>query len=365
MSVFRYDNGSLRAPERLADGRLRVDGYLTRSGVFTYRNADGTPRREYRPEVEVFKADSLSTFEDAIVTDDHPAEMVSATNARDVGVGFVSGAPRRDGDHVAARLVISDAATIAKVEAGKAELSCGYACDLDETPGTSPAGERYDAVQTNIRGNHVAIVHVARAGRSARMRVDAAEQEPPVTDLRSPVMDELQKALAKALLDVAAQTARADVADATLAAAKAAHEAAIATAAGRADSAEKDLVAERKARTDAAATEGSRIRARLELEAQAGALLPAGTKLDGLDDGAVRRAVVKHLDGVEPAADAHPEYVRALFEGACKRAAAETEAHAGVRGSVVAVKADTADEAAAMHRMNEHSNNAWKAKEQK
>src|SRR5262249_40249598 len=35
-------------------------------------------------------------------------------------------------------------------------------------------GERYDAIQRNIRGNHVALVDVARAGPEARVRMDAA-----------------------------------------------------------------------------------------------------------------------------------------------------------------------------------------------
>ena len=39
------------------------------------------------------------------------------------------------------------------------ELSCGYYCDLDETPGEYE-GQRYDARQRNIRGNHLALVEV-------------------------------------------------------------------------------------------------------------------------------------------------------------------------------------------------------------
>lgn len=171
MRVFREDFSELRPAERLADGRLRADAFLTRTGIFTYRDGNGE-RREYRPPDEVFKADALASFRDAVVTDDHPADLVSADNARFLAVGFVSGAPRRDGDHVAATLVVNDAATIAKMERGKQQLSCGYTCEIDRTPGIVN-GERYDAVQRNIVGNHVAIVDVGRAGPTVRVRMDA------------------------------------------------------------------------------------------------------------------------------------------------------------------------------------------------
>ena len=62
----------------------------------------------------------------------------------------------------------------AAVEAGKHQLSVGYHADLDETPG-SWRGERYDAVQRNIRGNHLAIVDQGRAGPAAAIRIDTKE----------------------------------------------------------------------------------------------------------------------------------------------------------------------------------------------
>ena len=43
------------------------------------------------------------------------------------------------------------------------ELSCGYYYDPDMTPGEF-MGEKYDGVMRNIRGNHVALVKIGRAG---------------------------------------------------------------------------------------------------------------------------------------------------------------------------------------------------------
>lgn len=181
--VSRVDvSGALRPAKRMPDGRLRVDALLARTGVQRYLMSDGTVRREYRPPDEVFDAASLATFEGATVTDDHPPGMVTPANARSFARGAVLGVPTRDGAHVAASLVINDADLISKMEAGKLQVSCGYQCELDMTPGTSPDGEQYDAVQRRIVGNHVAIVDQGRAG-SARVRMDGMAVEVTDADL--------------------------------------------------------------------------------------------------------------------------------------------------------------------------------------
>ncbi|MGL5431928.1 MAG: DUF2213 domain-containing protein, partial [Plesiomonas shigelloides] len=55
------------------------------------------------------------------------------------------------------------------IESGKCELSAGYTAKYDFTPGVTADGEAYDAVQRDIRINHVALVPRARAGRQARV----------------------------------------------------------------------------------------------------------------------------------------------------------------------------------------------------
>jgi hypothetical protein len=60
-----------------------------------------------------------------------------------------------------------------------AELSVGYYARLDDAPGTTPEGETYDAIQREIRGNHLALLPAgqARGGRSVRLLLDAAGDE--------------------------------------------------------------------------------------------------------------------------------------------------------------------------------------------
>ncbi len=176
--AYRIDLGQLRSPRKLNGGRLQVEGHLTRSGVFTYVNPDGTTRREYRPDAEVFRPESMQSFALAPLTDQHPdVGLLDSANAKKYAVGWTGEAVRKDGDHVAANMVVMDAEMISKMESGQTVgLSCGYECDLLEVPGVAPSGEHYDAVQKNIRGNHVALLVgvPGRAGPSARVRMDAA-----------------------------------------------------------------------------------------------------------------------------------------------------------------------------------------------
>lgn len=179
--VRRFDRGGLSKPVKLDNGWMRCDAYLTRTGVFSYLDSNGKERREYRPPDEVFKADSLSSFSAVPVTNDHPPEALDATNTNRYQVGHVDGMPAREGDKMRARLLITDAGVISAMESGKRELSNGYLVHLDETPGVSPEGERYDAVQRNITGNHVAIVDEGRAGPECRARMDAATRLDPAS----------------------------------------------------------------------------------------------------------------------------------------------------------------------------------------
>ena len=162
----------LDAPRRTADGYMAVRAKAARTGVYDYLAAEvGAPStfkpldtvRIYRDADEVFAPEAVRSFIGRPITNDHPREAVTAGNWRDHARGTVMGA-MRDGDYLAFDLVLMDAATIAAVDAGKRELSNGYQCQLDWTPGTAPDGTTYDARQTAIRGNHVAVVDAGRAG---------------------------------------------------------------------------------------------------------------------------------------------------------------------------------------------------------
>lgn len=169
------DEGFLVVPARIS--RTGIQQYLAIEMGLQDRNPEDVIR-VYRPEEEVFADASLLSFANKPVTNNHPPELVNATNAKQYSVGHAGPAVSRDGSFAKTDLFIIDAQSIEDIESGKAELSNGYTADIDWTPGVSPDGEEYDAVQRNIKGNHIAIVERGRAGRDCRV----ADQLPNVGD---------------------------------------------------------------------------------------------------------------------------------------------------------------------------------------
>lgn len=172
--VQRTDVGGLRRPSMTPQGFLRVEGYSAKVGTQEYPNADGSRRIELRLPEEVFDSKSLASYEGASFTNDHPSSMVTPSNVKRLEMGSVVNA-HRDGEHVATPIIVKDADMISRVKRGdKVQLSVGYTVDLDETPGVHPVYGKYDAIQRNIVVNHVALVDRARAGETARLRLDGA-----------------------------------------------------------------------------------------------------------------------------------------------------------------------------------------------
>lgn len=154
-------------------GYLRAPARATRVGVLKYRRPDGSIVRELRPPEEVFKEDSLQTLAGVPVTDDHPEVMLlNPENTHEYMCGFTSDKVEKDGDFVKTFATITDADLIEKAKGGKVELSCGYECEHEESPGVWN-GQPYDLIQRNIQYNHLAVVDRGRAGPEARLRLDA------------------------------------------------------------------------------------------------------------------------------------------------------------------------------------------------
>lgn len=181
MATFQFtDAVEVRGTKLRDDGYLVVDARVARTGIQRYLGSEvGKPNElfvdVYRPEAEVFAQDAMASFAHRPVTDDHPAQKVTADNYRELSVGHTSDEIARDGQFLRVPLMVADQATIDKVSSGKRELSAGYTCDLKFEKGTTPDGQTYDAVQTNIRANHVAIVQQGRAGKDCRIGDNEAQ----------------------------------------------------------------------------------------------------------------------------------------------------------------------------------------------
>lgn len=173
------DAVTIAGTRRRDDGYLVVDARVARTGIQVYAGHEvGKPEmpivRVYRPESEVFARDAMASFAHRPVTNDHPDESVTADNWKEHAVGQTSDEIARDGQFLRVPLMVSDAAAIKDIEDGKRELSAGYTSKLKWEDGTTPDGEAYDAIQTEIRDNHVAIVRHGRAGSQVRIGDGAA-----------------------------------------------------------------------------------------------------------------------------------------------------------------------------------------------
>lgn len=189
MNVIRYDRATLKA-RRTDEGFLIDTPIVGRVGIQIYQNADGSIRREFRPPEQVFNADSLASFSGKPITDDHPTEKVTSKNAKALTIGAMTGEAKQDGDNVIVPITVFDADVIDKIEkGGKRELSLGYSVKLDETPGEWN-GEKYDAIQTDIRVNHLALVAKGRAG-NARLNLDRLDAVSINVDKDIPMSDNL------------------------------------------------------------------------------------------------------------------------------------------------------------------------------
>lgn len=171
--VDRYELDA-KDVRKTADGYVVATPRVARIGIQLYAGKEvGKPDmpvvRVYRPEDQVMSKDSWKSFAFKPVTDDHPAVPVNAKNWKDHAVGLLGGEVARDGEFIRIPMTLMDEKVIGKYEAGKAELSVGYTCDLDFTPGITPDGKQYDATQKDIRANHVALVKDARGGRKLRI----------------------------------------------------------------------------------------------------------------------------------------------------------------------------------------------------
>lgn len=165
--MLRFDTVTITAT-KTEEGFIRDKPIIGRVGLLKYKNADGSERVEYRPAEEAFSADSLSSIEGKPIMIGHAA-MARADNVSKLPiVGTVLSKGVQDGDNIRADVSIYNLPTDAR------ELSCGYTLRLDETPGEWN-GQHYDAIQRDIKYNHLAIVGKGRAG-VARLNMDGDQE---------------------------------------------------------------------------------------------------------------------------------------------------------------------------------------------
>jgi hypothetical protein len=185
-TCFRYDVAPIDKYELTPEGYLRAWATIARTGVQHYTDADGSIRREYRPESEVASPESLASFAGKAITLEHPPVLLDSANTKDYQVGFSGTEVVYDNGFVRAVMTITDKDAIERIMRGDAkEVSAGYRVNYEATPGVTDSGENYDGVQTEISGNHIAVVRRGRAGPQVKLHLDRLDAADP--SLFSPI----------------------------------------------------------------------------------------------------------------------------------------------------------------------------------
>lgn len=323
------DAVTVSGTRRTADGYLIAEAKSVRTGIQLYSGDEvGKPSmpivRVYRPADQVFADASLQSFTHAPVTMNHPDEAVTADNWKELAVGEVSTAAKKDGEWVHLPLILKDAKAISAVEDGKRELSAGYTCELVWGDGVTPDGQKFNATQTNIKINHLAIVDRARAGSQARIGDGASWGAAPFIPDHNPKKETIMT-LKTVTVDgipvevtdqgaVVISTLQTRLADANAKAekAEAAHTAAI--AAKDAELAKKDAELDAlKGKVLSDADLDKRVQERADLITVAKSIAK-DVKTEGLSDAGIRKAVVVAKIGDAAIAGKADAYIDARFD---------------------------------------------------
>lgn len=113
-----------------------------------------------RSASEVFRPETIASFEGKPVTLGHPTEDVGPGNWSTLSKGVLQNVRRGTGTYetdLITDILVTDGQAIARVKRGLREVSCGYDAKYVQTgPGRG--------IQTEIVGNHLALVDEGRAG---------------------------------------------------------------------------------------------------------------------------------------------------------------------------------------------------------
>jgi hypothetical protein len=156
-----------------------------------YTDADGSVRREYRPETEVASPESLASFASKSITLEHPPVLLDSANTKDYQIGFTGSEVVYDNGFVRAVMTITDQDAIERIMRGDAkEVSAGYRVNYEANAGVTDSGENYDGIQKEISGNHIAVVRRGRAGPHVKLHLDRLDAADPslITPIEEPSM---------------------------------------------------------------------------------------------------------------------------------------------------------------------------------
>jgi len=331
-----YDRSPLGFVEKTPQGYLKFDAVASRTGIFLYHQPDGSVRRAYRSPEEIFSADSLASFRMMPIINDHEmgrTPKITADNVKQFQIGTIGENVRGEGNLLKLAGIIQDKSGVDAVDNGRRGLSLAYESNDINEPGVTADGQEYDYRQTQIRGNHLAIVDRGRAGPIAALNMDTAD----IDLISEPIPQQSKKerrmkynldgcevdapesvinALVKARTDLAAATTDFN----TQKTAAGVLKSNLDTASAERDAARAEVTTLKAVDTAKLVADG--VAARIAL-VDAATLICDAAELKGKTDSEIRIAVIKKvwpdlsMDGKDPV------YVSAMFDAAVK--AGDTE----------------------------------------
>lgn len=238
--VIRQDKGAAGVTLGATPVEVRPDGYRVYEGIARWGNVLAPypdldpPRVEFCPIDEVASPRALASAVGIPFTGgprrvdwdggvtlpaDHAADLITPETAGNATEGAVLAMWRDDTTSppcVRVRAIAHTKALIDLIESGAIELSLGYRCDEDRTPGFFD-GKPYDLVQRGHEYNHLNVVGSDRArsrapdGRPARLdAADKSRAKPSYPPHASSTMRTKKKPDDKPAADNAAPVTRTD-----------------------------------------------------------------------------------------------------------------------------------------------------------
>lgn len=152
------------------------DNPLSKVGIYPYlgKQIDDSLEpnkiyRVFRPAEELLNKDTVRSFNLVPLINDHEMLGKDFKPAEKKGIDGIIYNPRVAHENMLiGNIKIYSQQMMDDIKNGKKELSMGYTCIYDLTPGDWD-GQPYDVVQRNLRGNHVALVDKGRMGSDVRV----------------------------------------------------------------------------------------------------------------------------------------------------------------------------------------------------
>lgn len=180
---------------------------MTKVGVFPYLGRTISPELEpdkiyqvLRPEEELTNPETLKSLEAIPFIIDHTMIGEGFASPEDKGIeGTTLKNVKVKGDLITNDLTAYTDRCKQAIDSGKRDLSMGYRCRYELTPGIYK-GQPYDAIQRNIRFNHIALVDEGRMGAECRVTDNAIVYDSlDIKDLQ--IQNKEKKKMAQITLD--------------------------------------------------------------------------------------------------------------------------------------------------------------------